>query len=194
MFTDRSIPNVIFLVREGKEFFERTTEEMFSGKKIFLFSVVGAFSPYCEIQLKEFEKWYDAIIELGYDDVYCISVNDTLVMNKWGKENKIEKIKMIPDGSGIFTKFMGMIVRKDNIGFGERSWRYISIIDDMKIEKIIEEPYKRDNASEDPFVLTNPDAIIKFLLYGEEPIYKSGNELGANDIDPNEECTIYSSN
>lgn len=185
MLADNFLPNVFFLVQEKNgKFIEYTTHDLFENKKILLVGVVAAFSPYCQKQLDKFEEYYDAIIKLGFDDIYCISVNDTIVMNQWAKKSKVKKVKMIPDGGGTFTKFMGMLVKKDNICFGDRSWRYVAIVDDRKIEHIIEEPYKRDNCAEDPFVLTVPDKILKYLMFGDEPTFINGSEPGANDITP----------
>ncbi len=67
--------------------------------------------------------------------IYCISVNDSYVMNAWANNEKIKNVKVIPDGSGEFTRQMGMLVKKDDKGFGYRSWRYAMIVDDGIITK-----------------------------------------------------------
>ncbi len=142
----------------------KTTDELFKGKRIVLFSLPGAFTPTCStFQVPGFERAYEQIRSLKVDDVYCVSVNDAFVMNAWAKSQSIEKIKMIPDGSGKFTESMGMLVDKDNLGFGKRSWRYAVVIVDGIIEKEFVESGKMDNCPDDPYSVTNPDIILGYL-------------------------------
>ena len=97
----------------------------------------GAFTPTCStFQLPDFEKLYEEFKKKGIDDIYCISVNDAFVMNAWGKSQNIKNITLIPDGSGEFTRKMGMLVNKDNLGFGMRSWRYAAIINNGLVEAL----------------------------------------------------------
>ena len=106
----------------------------FANKRVILFSLPGAFTPTCStFQLPDFNKLYDDFKEFGIDEIYCISVNDSFVMNAWAKHHDIGKVKVIPDGSGEFTRKMGMLVKKDNLGFGLRSWRYAVIIENNEI-------------------------------------------------------------
>ena len=122
----------------------------------------GAFTPTCSTyQLPGFEKLYDDFYELGVDDIYCMSVNDSFVMNAWGKVHEINKVKMIPDGSGEFTRQMGMLVKKDNLGFGYRSWRYAIMVNNGFIRKMWEEKGKMDNCSDDPYEESAPLNILK---------------------------------
>ena len=122
----------------------------------------GAFTPTCSTyQLPGFEKLYDDFKELGVDDIYCMSVNDSFVMNAWGKVHEINKVKMIPDGSGEFTRQMGMLVKKDNLGFGYRSWRYAIMVNNGFIRKMWEEKGKMDNCSDDPYEESAPLNILK---------------------------------
>ena len=103
-------------------------DELFANKRVVLFSLPGAFTPTCtDYQLPGFEENYDRICNAGCDDVYCISVNDAFVMNAWAKVMDIQNVKVIPDGSGNFTRFMGMLVGKNHLGFGLRSWRYMCV-------------------------------------------------------------------
>ena len=165
------VPNVVFKTRVRDESIggdnpyrwqDVTTEELFAGKKILLFSLPGAFTPTCSTkQLPDFEKMYDDFIKCGFDDIYCISVNDAFVMNAWGKQQGIEKVKLIPDGSGEFTRQMGMLVEKDNLGFGMRSWRYAAIFDSSKVLQFFPEPGKEDNCSGDPYMISKPQHMIK---------------------------------
>jgi len=84
-------------------------------------------------------------------------------MNKWAQIQGIEKVKVIPDGSGLFTKQMGMLVDKSNLGFGLRSWRYAAVVSDGKIEAWFEEPGRADRIDEDPYGITAPENILRYL-------------------------------
>jgi peroxiredoxin len=129
-----------------------------------LFSLPGAFTPTCSAyQLPGFEERYDDFIGSGIDAIYCISVNDGFVMNAWAKDQGIENVKLIPDGNAYFTRSMGMLVTKSNLGFGERSWRYAAVVDNGIIEKLFVEAGKRDNADTDPYEVTNPETILSYL-------------------------------
>ena len=139
-----------------------TTKELFEDKKVILFSLPGAYTPTCDTyQLPDFEMLYPAFNNKGIDEIYCISVNDTFVMNSWGKSQKLKNVKVIPDGSGIFTMKMGMLVSKDNLGFGQRSWRYAALIDNGVVEKVWVEPGKEDNCEDDPYGETKPQNILE---------------------------------
>jgi peroxiredoxin len=158
------IPNVEFIFRENSEFITRTSKELFGGKRVVLFSLPGAFTPTCSAyQLPGFEEKYDDFIGSGIDDIYCISVNDGFVMNAWAKDQGIQKVKLIPDGNAYFTRSMGMLVTKSNLGFGDRSWRYAAVVNDGIIEKLFVEAGKRDNADNDPYEVTNPETILSYL-------------------------------
>ena len=116
------------------------------------------------MQLPGLEALYDDFKEKGIDEVYCLSVNDSFVMNAWAKEHEIEKVKMIPDGSGEFTRDMDMIVFKPEQNFGLRSWRYAMIVNDMEIEQMIIEPGKNQQGlDDDPYEKTKPENILSNL-------------------------------
>ena len=116
------------------------------------------------MQLPGLEALYDDYKEKGIDEVYCLSVNDSFVMNAWAKEHEIEKVKMIPDGSGEFTRDMDMIVFKPAQNFGFRSWRYAMIVNDMEIEQMIVEPGKNQRGlDDDPYEETKPENILSKL-------------------------------
>lgn len=158
------IPQVEFIFRESGEFVTRTSNELFKDKRVVLFSLPGAFTPTCSAyQLPGFEEKYDEFVALGIDDIYCISVNDGFVMNAWAQDQNIKNVKLIPDGNAYFTRSMGQLVAKTNLGFGERSWRYAAVVDNGIIEAIFEEPGKRDNAPEDPYVETTPEKIYEYV-------------------------------
>lgn len=169
----KKIPNVNFNVRvrddsiSGDNPFKwesKSTTELFKSKKVILFSLPGAFTPTCSTyQLPDFDKLYNDFTNLGIDEIYCISVNDSFVMNAWAKHHKIDKVKVIPDGNGEFTRKMGMLVEKSNLGFGYRSWRYAAIVDDCKIlESFVEKGFE-DNCQDDPYEMSSPKNILKFL-------------------------------
>ena len=158
------IPQVEFAFRENGEFVYRKSSELFDGKRVVIFSLPGAFTPTCSAyQLPGFEEKYDDFISNDIDAIYCISVNDGFVMNAWAKDQGIEKVQLIPDGNAYFTRSMGQLVMKSNLGFGERSWRYAAVVDNGIIEKLFEEPGKCDNASEDPYGETSPEKVLTYV-------------------------------
>ena len=174
-----SLPKVTFKIREGDigedggctfeggRWIEKTTDDLFKGKKVVLFSLPGAFTPTCTSkQLPGFENNYKEFKKHFIDEIYCISVNDTFVMNAWAHNENLKNVKVIPDGSGQFTRQMGMLVNKDNKGFGYRSWRYAMIVNDGIIEKIFEEPGKSDNFGEDPYGESSPENVLMWLEQG----------------------------
>jgi peroxiredoxin len=143
---------------------DKTSFDYFAKKRVVLFSLPGAFTPTCSTyQLPGFEENFKTFKDWGIDDILCVSVNDAFVMNCWAKQQKIKKVKMIPDGSAKFTHKMKMCVYKDNLGFGERSWRYACIVNNGKIEKWFIEPGMEDNAGEDPYGETSPENILNWL-------------------------------
>jgi peroxiredoxin len=143
---------------------DKTSGDYFAGKRVVLFSLPGAFTPTCStFQLPDFEKLFEDFKSEGIDEIYCISVNDAFVMNAWGKSQGIANLKLIPDGSGEFTRKMGMLVAKDNLGFGMRSWRYGAVINDGVVEQWFEEEGFADNAESDPYGVSSPQNILEAL-------------------------------
>ena len=169
----KTVPSITFKTRVRDESIggdnpfrwqDVTTEDLFKGKRVVVFSLPGAFTPTCSTyQVPGYENMYDSIREQNIDEVYCISVNDSFVMNKWAQDQNLQNVKMIPDGSGHFTNGMNMLVDKDNLGFGMRSWRYSMIVNDMQVEQLFEEPGKRDNADDDPYTVTSPQYMLNYL-------------------------------
>jgi peroxiredoxin len=158
------VPQVEFVFREAGEFVTRTSAELFDGKRVIVFSLPGAFTPTCSAyQLPGFEEKYQDFINLGIDDIYCISVNDGFVMNAWKQDQNIENVKLIPDGNAYFTRSMGMLVNKSNLGFGSRSWRYAMVVDNGIIEKLFLEDGMRDNSDTDPYMETTPDNVYSYI-------------------------------
>ncbi len=158
------IPQVEFVFRENGEFVNRTSSELFDGKRVIIFSLPGAFTPTCSAyQLPGFEEKYEEFQALGIDEIYCISVNDGFVMNAWAQDQNIKNVKLIPDGNAYFTRSMGQLVAKTNLGFGQRSWRYAAVVDNGMIEKLFEEAGKQDNAPSDPYEATTPEAVLEYV-------------------------------
>jgi peroxiredoxin len=140
------------------------TENMFRGKKVIVFSLPGAFTPTCSSKhLPDFEKKYKELKKRGVDEVYCFSVNDAFVIHNWKKNLKIKNIKLIPDGNGEFTEKMGALVKKNNLGFGDRSWRYSMLVDNGKIIKIFSEPNMGDNHKTDPFSVSSVHSMLNYI-------------------------------
>ena len=169
----KNLPNVNFKVRVRDEsiggdnpfkWVTKNTEDYFKNKKSILSSLPGAFTPTCSTyQLPDFDKLYDDFKKIGIDEIYCISVNDSFVMNAWAKHHKIDKVRVIPDGNGEFTRKMGMLVEKNNLCFGYRSWRYAALIDNCKIVESFVEPGFEDNCEEDPYEMSSPQIILEYL-------------------------------
>ena len=158
------VPQVEFVFRESGEFVTRTTADLFDGKRVVIFSLPGAFTPTCSAyQLPGFEEKYDDFIGLGIDAIYCISVNDGFVMNAWAQDQNIEKVKLIPDGNAYFTRSMGYLVNKSNLGFGQRSWRYAAVVENGIIEKLFVEDGLRDNVDSDPYEASTPEAVLEYV-------------------------------
>ncbi len=169
----KNVPSVIFKTRVRDEsvagdnpyrWQDVSSSELFKGKNVVVFALPGAFTPTCSsTHLPGYEKSYDEFKKLGVDEVYCLSVNDAFVMNQWGKHQKTEKVKLIPDGSGKFTKEMGMLVKKDDLGFGERSWRYSFYAEDGIIKKsFVEEGFGHDCPT-DPFEVSDAKTMLEYL-------------------------------
>ena len=143
---------------------EFTTKDLFADKKCVLFSLPGAFTPTCyNEQLPNFEKLYEQFKEKGIDEIYCMSVNDAFVMNAWARDQQLKNVKVVPDGSGRFTRQMGMLVDKDNLGFGMRSWRYAAIVDNMEVVEMFVESGFTDNCEDDPYEVSSPENILEQL-------------------------------
>lgn len=141
-----------------------TTDDIFSGKTVVVFGLPGAFTPTCSsTHAPGFEAKYEELKSAGVDEVYCLSVNDAFVMKQWADKLGVSKVKMLPDGNGDFTRGMGMLVKKENLGFGERSWRYSMIVKDGVIEKLFIEPGFMDNCEEDPFTVSDVDTLLTHL-------------------------------
>jgi len=167
------VPNVVFKTRVRDESIagpnpfrwqDVTTQDLFGGKRVVVFSLPGAFTPTCSTtHLPRYEELYEEIKAQGVDQVICISVNDAFVMYQWGKAQGADKVFLLPDGNGEFSRKMGMLVDKSNLGFGMRSWRYSMVVNDGAIEKVFAEPGYEDNCPTDPFEVSDADTMLAYL-------------------------------
>lgn len=170
----RNIPDVLFKTRVRDESIggdnpfrwqDMRSADVFDGKRIVVFSLPGAFTPTCtNEQCPAFERDYAKFLNAGVDEVRCVAVNDAFVMYQWRKHLGLKNIKLLPDGSGTFTRLMGMLINKEHLGFGMRSWRYAMVVDDGKIVAWFEEPGLNDTgADDDPYGETAPDRILAWV-------------------------------
>jgi peroxiredoxin len=176
---DRSIPDVTLKTRVRDEtvagpnpfrWQDFKVRDEFAGKKIAIFSLPGAFTPTCSNeQCPGYERSYDSFRAAGVDEVYCIAVNDAFVMFQWGKNLGLKNVKLLPDGSAHFTRRMGMLIDKDHLGFGMRSWRYAMIVEDNVITHWFEEPGINDDGTDnDPYGETSPEKLLAALGAAEQ--------------------------
>ncbi len=155
-----NVPNVTFRVREDHEWRNVTTEDVFAGKTVVVFSLPGAFTPTCSSShVPRYNQLADAFKQAGVDDIVCVSVNDSFVMNEWKRSQNADHVKFVPDGNGDFTRGMGMLVDKADLGFGKRSWRYSMLVKDGVVEKMFVEPERPG----DPFVVSDADTMLDYI-------------------------------
>lgn len=169
----KKVPNITFKTRVRDESVEGDnpfrwkdvqSQDLFEGKNIVLFALPGAFTPTCSsTHLPGYEAAYDELKAQDVDEVYCLSVNDAFVMFQWGKHQEVKNVKLIPDGNADFTRELGMLVEKKNLGFGERSWRYSMYVEDGEIKKAFIEDGFEDNHKEDPFVVSDAQTMLSYL-------------------------------
>jgi glutaredoxin-like protein len=154
------VPNVTFHVRENNEWKDVTTEQLFQGKNVVVFSLPGAFTPTCSsTHLPRYNELAPAFFENGIDAILCVSVNDTFVMNEWAQDQEAQNIVMVPDGNGEFTAGMNMLVDKSELGFGKRSWRYSMLVKDGVVDKMFVEPQEPG----DPFKVSDADTMLDYI-------------------------------
>ena len=143
---------------------EEDSKDIFENKRVVLFSLPGAFTPTCSsTHLPGYEARYNEILEQDVDEVYCLSVNDSFVMNAWLSDLGVVNVKPIADGNGEFTRHMGMLVEKSAVCFGLRSQRYSMVVDNGRVEMIFCEPNKEDNFAGDPFEVSDVDTMFDYL-------------------------------
>jgi glutaredoxin-like protein len=154
------VPDVTFRVRRNNEWKNVTTDDLFAGKTVAVFSLPGAFTPTCSsTHLPRFNELAPAFFASGVDSIVCVSVNDTFVMNEWAKDQEADNVILVPDGNGEFTAGMGMLVDKADLGFGKRSWRYSMLVKDGVVQKMFIEPEKPG----DPFEVSDADTLLAYV-------------------------------
>ena len=154
------VPEVTFRVRQNDEWRDVSTSQLFSGKTVVVFSLPGAFTPTCSsTHLPRYNELAQTFFDNGVDEIVCMSVNDTFVMNAWAADQEAENVSVIPDGNGEFTDGMGMLVDKADLGFGKRSWRYSMLVKDGVVEKMFIEP----NQPGDPFEVSDADTMLAHI-------------------------------
>lgn len=156
----KRVPEVTFRARDAAGWKNISTKDVFAGKKVVVFALPGAFTPTCSSShVPRYNELASEFSRRGVDSVVCISVNDAFVMNEWAKDQNAEKVTFLPDGNGDFSRGMGMLTNKGDLGFGDRSWRYSMLVNDGVIEKMFVEP----DVEGDPFTNSDADTMLKHL-------------------------------
>lgn len=154
------VPNVTFHTRDHNHWVDVTTDDLFADKTVVVFSLPGAFTPTCSsTHLPGYNELAKVFKENGVDDILCVSVNDTFVMNEWAKSQEANNLTLIPDGNGEFSEGMGMLVEKADLGFGKRSWRYSMLVKNGVIEKMFIEPEEPG----DPFKVSDAETMLDYI-------------------------------
>ena len=153
----KNIPQVAFRTRKNHEWVDVSTDDVFKGKTVVVFSLPGAFTPTCSsTHVPRYNQLTPTLKAHGVDEVICVSVNDAFVMNEWQKEQNAFNVTFLPDGNGDFSRGMGMLVAKNDLGFGDRAWRYSMLVKDGVIEKMFIEP----DVAGDPFEVSDADTML----------------------------------
>ncbi len=154
------VPNVTFRTRDDAEWADVTSDDLFAGKTVVVFSLPGAFTPTCSSShVPRYNQLAPAFKAAGVDDIICMSVNDAFVMNEWKVAQKADRVTFIGDGNGEFTDGMGLLVGKEDLGFGKRSWRYSMLVRDGVVEKAFIEP----DEPGDPFHVSDADTMLEYI-------------------------------
>ncbi|MGH0029613.1 MAG: glutathione peroxidase [Myxococcota bacterium] len=154
------VPEVTFRTRKDGEWVDRTSQDVFAGRTVVVFALPGAFTPTCSsTHLPRYEELESELRRAGVDEVVCLSVNDAFVMDAWGRDQGARHVTLLPDGNGAFSRGMGMLVDKEDLGFGQRSWRYSMLVRDGVIEKMFIEP----DVPGDPFEVSDADHMLAYL-------------------------------
>jgi len=157
------VPDVTFRTRQGTEWVNRTSKEIFAGRTVIVFSLPGAFTPTCSsTHVPRYNQFAPAFRAQGVDEIICMAVNDAFVMNEWQQNQLAWDLTFLPDGNGEFADRMGLLVGKEDLGFGRRSWRYSMLVRDGRIEKMFIEPEEPG----DPFKVSDADTMLAYLAPG----------------------------
>lgn len=154
------VPAAKFKTRKNCEWVELSTDDIFAGKTVVVFSLPGAFTPTCSsAHVPRYDQLAPALKKHGVDEIICMSVNDAFVMDEWALSQHVNNVRFLPDGNGDFTKGMGMLVGKEDLGFGSRSWRYSMLVKDGVIEKMFIEPQEPG----DPYHVSDADTMLEYI-------------------------------
>ena len=152
---NQTLPSHTFNLLTNDGMTTPTTAELFANKKVVLFAVPGAFTPTCSAShLPGFVEHYGALVQKGVDNVICISINDAFVMKAWGDSANAEKITMLADGDGAFTKSLGLGMETGVFG-GYRSQRYAMLVENQVVTQLWVEQPKEFKVSSAESVLAN---------------------------------------
>ncbi|MCK8515595.1 glutathione peroxidase [Methylonatrum kenyense] len=154
------VPNVTFRTRTDSDWLDVSSEDIFRGRTVVLFALPGAYTPTCsDTHLPRYNELAPVFHANGVDEIVCLSVNDAFVMREWGLQQNADQVRLLPDGNGEFTAAMGMLVDKNELGFGKRSWRYSMLVRDGIIEKMFIEP----DVPGDPFEVSDADTMLRYI-------------------------------
>lgn len=157
------IPQATFRTRRDSEWVELSSDDVFGGKTVIVFSLPGAFTPTCSsAHVPRYDQLAEEFRRNGVDEIICLSVNDAFVMNEWAVSQKVQHVTFLPDGNGEFTQGMGMLVGKEDLGFGSRSWRYSMLVKDGVIDKMFIEPEQPG----DPYGVSDADTMLEYIAPG----------------------------
>ena len=156
----QAIPAATFRTRQDHEWVDVDSRDYFAGKTVVVFSLPGAFTPTCSsTHVPRYNQLAATLKQHGVDEIVCLSVNDAFVMNEWKTSQEADNITFLPDGNGEFTRGMGMLVSKDDLGFGDRSWRYSMLVKDGVVDKMFIEP----DQPGDPFEVSDADTMLQYI-------------------------------
>jgi glutaredoxin-like protein len=156
----QNVPDVTFRTRQDHQWIDVSSSDIFKDRTVVVFSLPGAFTPTCSsTHVPRYNQLASAFKQAGVDEIVCLSVNDAFVMNQWRLEQKAFNISLYPDGNGDFSRGMGMLVPKTDIGFGDRSWRYSMLVKNGVVEKMFIEP----DQPGDPFGVSDADTMLAYI-------------------------------
>lgn len=159
------IPDVTLKTRRDGEWHDLKTGAYFAGRTVVVFALPGAFTPTCSTShLPRYDELAPVLREHGVDEIVCLSVNDAFVMEAWAAQQGTEHITFLPDGNGDLTRELGMLVDKQDLGFGSRSWRYSMLVKDGVVDKAFVEP----NKPGDPFEVSDADTMLRHIAADAE--------------------------
>lgn len=161
----QQVPQVTFKTRREHEWVDVSTDDIFKNRTVVVFSLPGAFTPTCSsTHVPRYNQLAPLFKQHGVDEIVCVSVNDAFVMNEWKREQHAENLTFLPDGNGHFSAGMEMLVDKEDLGFGKRSWRYSMLVKDGIVEKMFIEP----DLPGDPFEVSDADTMLAHIAPNAE--------------------------